>query len=461
MDSELINCRISELSPTRCGQRVRVRARVAIIRIVSNKLGFILLRQHLDTIQAVIAVAQAQSELMSQAKSLARESIIEIIGTISQPHRPVDHATQHETEIMVHGITVISSPENLPVQVEACAQPDATTSDLARVTQETRLNHRVIDLRTPANQGIFRLQAAVGRLFREFLVNRGFLEIHTPKLNSAASEGGSSVFPVKYFDREAYLAQSPQLYKQMMMGADFERVFEIGPVFRAENSNTYRHLTEFTSMDLEMTLNRDYTELLTLVEELMECIFTRLPQIYARELEAIRTQFSFSPIVWTLPTGKPLRLTFAQGVEILGRAGVTRDPQADLSTNEEHQLGELIKAQYGVDFYILDQFPLAVRPFYTMPSTGDYANAFDAFLRGEEILSGSQRLHSPDALSEAVRHRGLNAEPIRSYLDAFNYGMPPHGGCGIGLERFVMLYLGLNNIRRTSLFPRDPTRLTP
>lgn len=315
-------------------------------------------------------------------------------------------------------------------------------------------------MRTPTNQAIFRIQAAVCRLFRETLDQRKFVEIHTPKIISAASEGGANVFTVSYFKGSAYLAQSPQLYKQMAIAADFEKVYTIGAVFRAEDSNTHRHLTEFVGLDLEMAFHSHYHEVLDTIGAVLTDVFRGLQKQCAQEIATVNRQFPAEPFTFLDP---PLRLEFPEAVQMLRQAGEQIGDEDDLSTPMEKLLGRLVKAKYGTDFYILDKYPLVVRPFYTMPDPTNqkYSNSYDIFMRGEEIMSGAQRIHDPEYLSERAKHHGIDLSKIKAYIDSFRYGCPPHAGGGIGLERVAMLFLGLDNIRKTSMFPRDPKRITP
>jgi len=332
----------------------------------------------------------------------------------------------------------------------------------ASVKRDTRLNHRIIDLRTEANQAIFQIESGVGQLFREFLYSNQFMDIHTPKLLDGASEGGAEVFRLPYFsaNKIATLAQSPQLHKQMAICSDMERVFEIGPVFRAEKTFSHRHLTEFIGLDVEMTINEHYHEVLELLDQLFFYMFEGLKKRFTKQMNIVSQQFPFQPIEYKYPCP---RLLYSEAVAMLRQHGVQMEQYADLKTKDEKILGELVKEKYGADFFILDKFPQEVRPFYSMPSAENenYANAFDLFLRGEEICSGSQRVHEPTLLEERMKKCNVDPETISYYLDAFKYGAPPHAGAGIGLARVVMLFLGLSNIRYTSMFPRDPIRLSP
>jgi len=325
---------------------------------------------------------------------------------------------------------------------------------------KTRLDHRVLDLRVSATQALMRLQSGVGYLFREFLYNNGFVEIHTPKLISGTSEGGTNVFKLKYFEQDACLAQSPQLYKQMAVIGDMERVFEIGPVFRAENSFTPRHLCEFTGLDIEMSFKVHYFEVLDVIGDLFYHIFEGLNNKFSHELNIVAQQYPFEPVKFSK---KVVKLDFKEGVELLKQAGVTQKIDEDLDTINEATLGKIVREKYDTDFYILYRYPKSARPFYTMPDPEDdnFTNSYDAFIRGEEILSGAQRVHSYELLYKKVVEKGINPETLKDYLNAFKLGAPPHGGCGIGLERVVKLFAGIKNIKKTVMFPRDPTRLTP
>ncbi|ONH90450.1 hypothetical protein PRUPE_8G055000, partial [Prunus persica] len=300
----------------------------------------------------------------------------------------------------------------------------------------------------------------VGTIFKQFLLSEGFFEIHTPKLTAGSSEGGAAVFRLDYNGQPDCLAQSPQLYKQMAICGDFGRVFEIGGSYRAENSHTHRHLCEFTGLDVEMEIDWHYSEVMDIVDRLFVAIFDTLNKTCQMDLEAVGRQYPFEPLKYLPET---LRLTFEEGVQMLKDDGVEVDPMGDLNTEAKRKLAQLVLEKYGTEFYILHRYPLDVRPFYTMPCHDNpaYSNSFDVFIRGEEIISGAQRVHVLELLEERAQACGIELKTISSYIDAFRYGSPPHGGFGVGLECVVMLFCGLNNIRKTSLFPRDPDRLAP
>ncbi|XP_022941321.1 aspartate--tRNA ligase 2, cytoplasmic-like [Cucurbita moschata] len=448
---------------------VLLRGRVQTIRAVAKKMAFLVVREKGFTVQCVVS---EQPELVSRQMvkyvvGLSRESIVDVEGVVSVPNVAIKGATQ-QVEIQVRKVYCISKAmPTLPINIEDAARSEAEIEkalqageQLVRVNQDTRLNYRVLDIRTPANQGIFRIQCQVGAIFRQFLLSEGFVEIHTPKLIGGSSEGGASVFRLDYKGQPACLAQSPQLHKQMAICGDFGRVFEIGPVFRAEDSYTHRHLCEFTGLDVEMEIKTHYSEVMNIVDRLFVKMFDSLNENCKKELEAIDRQYPFEPLKYLRNT---LRLTFEEGIQMLKDAGVEIDPLGDLNTEAERKLGQLVLEKYGTEFYILHRYPLAVRPFYTMPCYDNptYSNSFDVFIRGEEIISGAQRVHVPEFLAERAQACGIDVKTIETYIDSFRYGAPPHGGFGVGLERVVMLFCGLNNIRKTSLFPRDPQRIAP
>uniref|UniRef100_A0A5F9DTB9 Aspartate--tRNA ligase, cytoplasmic n=1 Tax=Oryctolagus cuniculus TaxID=9986 RepID=A0A5F9DTB9_RABIT len=405
---------VKDLTVQKADEVVWVRGRVHTSR-AKGKQCFLVLRQQQFNVQALVAVGDhASKQMVKFAANINKESIVDVEGVVRKVNQKIGSCTQQDVELHVQKIYVISLAEpRLPLQLDDAIRPEIEGEEEGRATvnQDTRLDNRVIDLRTSTSQAVFRLQSGICHLFRETLINKGFVEIQTPKIISAASEGGANVFTVSYFKNNAYLAQSPQLYKQMCICADFEKVFCIGPVFRAEDSNTHRHLTEFVGLDIEMAFNYHY-------HEVMEEIADTLVQIFKGLQE---------------------------------------------STPNEKLLGRLVKEKYDTDFYILDKYPLAVRPFYTMPDPRNpkQSNSYDMFMRGEEILSGAQRIHDPQLLTERALHHGIDLEKIKAYIDSFRFGAPPHAGGGIGLERVTMLFLGLHNVRQTSMFPRDPKRLTP
>lgn len=479
---------LKDLDASKEGQEIWLRTRVSNTRIKGSG-GFIVLREKVWTAQGLIFKGEnASKSMIKYVEGISKESVVDLFAVVKTPKVPIKSCTQSEIELEIKKIYVISrSLPQLPFQLEDACQPmtlaeaeregkedsgdvseesketaDATQGNKrARVSQKVRLDNRYIDLRTPINQALLRISSGVCMFFREFLIERDFTEIHTPKLLAGTSEGGSNVFKFKYFNREGCLAQSPQLFKQMALMADMDRVFEIGPVFRAENSNTHRHLCEFTGLDLEMTIRENYFEVMNLIHEMFLFIFKGLNSKFSKELDTVRTFFPFiEPMLFT---EEPLFLTFPEAVKLLNDAGVPQEPLDDFSTENEKALGQIVKQKYNTEFYIVHRYPSTVRPFYTMVCADDpdYTCSYDVFMRGEEIISGAQRIHDPTMLAERAVLKGMELDTIQDYIDSFKYGAFPHGGCGVGLERVCMLFCGLKNIRWTSMFPRDPKRLTP
>merc|ERR1712130_342993 len=454
---------VKELGLKLNGKVVTVRGRLHTSR-AKGKQCFMVVRQQASSVQCLVYVSEAVSKQMVKfAAHISKESIIDVEAVVTKVDEKIESCSQQDVELHVKQVWVVSASDpQLPLQIEDAGRrvTEDEEGNFAKVNQDTRLDNRVLDLRTPTNQAIFKLEAGVCALFRDTLTKAGFVEIHTPKIISAASEGGANVFKMNYFKGSAFLAQSPQLYKQMAIAADFEKVFTTGPVFRAEDSNTHRHLTEFVGLDMEMAFKYHYHEVVKEIGNTFIHIFKGLRDEFATEIATVNEQYPREEFTFLEPA---LILEFPEAVKMLRENGVEIGDEDDLSTPAEKFLGRLVKEKYNTDFYILDKYPLAVRPFYTMPDPNDsrYSNSYDMFMRGEEILSGAQRIHDADLLTERALHHGINLDHIRAYIDAFKYGCPPHAGGGIGMERVTMLYLGLHNIRMASLFPRDPKRLTP
>ena len=471
--------KIEDLKPALAGQKVLVRGYLQVSRLVGKGV-FVMVRSTFFTVQGVAFQSKTISDAMTKyIAGLQLESVVDMEGEVSVPDAPVESATQKMVEIQITKFHCISKAKKaLPfLMADACRPDDKKENDVGEniedaqegpredgsivVSQKLRLDNRWLDLRTPANQAIFRIESMVGCLFRETLINKGFVELHSPKLIAGASEGGSEVFKLDYFGQEACLAMSPQLHKQMACAcAGFERIFTTGPVFRAENSNTRRHLCEFTGLDAEMVINEHYDEVLDMFSDLFIAIFDGINTRCKDELERVREQHPFEDLKYLRPT---LKLTYAEGCALLREAGIPQDDLEDLSTENEKKLGDLVRAKYETDFYFMDKYPLSVRPFYTMPCPEDnkLSNSYDFFIRGQEILSGAQRIHEPDFLEERATAWGIDVSTIEEYVNSFRNGALPHGGGGIGLERVVMLFLGLPNIRKAAWFPRDPKRLAP
>src|SRR6266699_2544787 len=318
------------------------------------------------------------------------------------------------------------------------------------------LDHAPITHRHPVRRAILRLAAGAMESFRSMFTARGFTEIQTPKIVAAATESGANVFKLDYFGRPAYLAQSPQFYKQIMVGV-FERVFEVGPVFRAEPHDTTRHVNEYVSLDVEFGFIENHFTVMALLRDVIAGILATFDEHYTDELALLGVQM---PIV---PAQIP-HTHFADAQElILRRYGVDVRGEPDLSPQDERWLGEWAQQEFGSDFLFVTGYPMRKRPFYTHPDPErpEYSNSFDLIFRGTELVTGGQRLHLYSDYLAALEKANLPLEPFEYYLEAFRYGMPPEGGFAIGLERLVMQLTGTPNIRLTTLFPRDLSRLTP
>ncbi|KAK2030149.1 aspartyl-tRNA synthetase [Colletotrichum zoysiae] len=432
---------IGEAAKLHIGTKVTFRARIHTQRNISKHLDFLLLRDQTDTIQGVLA--HASPNMVKWVQRLHPESIVQVSGTLKKPVQDVKSAHYHDVEVDIYSIHLLNPAKAPPFT--NYQPPD---------NMNFRLNNRILDLRHPSNQALFRVRAMITRKFRETLDNSGFIEIQTPKLQPAATESGAEVFKLNYFGRRAFLAQSPQLAKQMAISADFGKVYEIGPVFRAENSNTHRHLTEYTGLDIEMKIHKHYHELIKVLDQTLKNIFTAVHSM--PELKIIRERFPSEDLVWLDET--PI-IPFHEGLQMLRDDG--RDVEdEDLSTPDEIRLGELVKEKYGTDYYILDKFPANARPFYTHKADDPFwTNSFDIFVRGQEVCTGGQRINDPAELRKSMAEKGIPEEDMAEYLEAFDLGAPPHGGAGLGLDRVVFLLLNLGDVRYGTLFYRDPKSL--
>mmetsp|Transcript_7911 Transcript_7911/g.13339 ORF Transcript_7911/g.13339 Transcript_7911/m.13339 type:complete len:516 (+) Transcript_7911:51-1598(+) len=433
------------------GENVWLRGRISSVRQKGNVCFAVLRSKSFFTLQ--LCHFRDKSDILSKdlikyVGDIPLESIVDVYGRVQSA--TVKSCTKQNVEISIQKIFVVSrAPVVLPFSVEDASRSESdidhslkhSDRPFARVIQDLRLNNRWLDLRVPANNAIMRVKGGVSLLFREALSSIGFTEIVSPKILSGQSEGGSDVFTTKYFGKPACLAQSPQLYKQMALSADFSRVFEIGPVFRAENSNTRRHLCEYTGLDIEMEIFSHYNEVLSVLHYLFRYIFNGLEERYALELSVIRKQYPSEP---ALISEDPLIIHWHDAMDMLEGAGFLPDRDDDLSSQDELMLGKLVKEKYRSDFFALDQYPASVRPFYTMPNPDNHnlSNSYDLFIRGQEICSGGQRCHEPDMLEKKIKEKGLDPATLKFYIDSFRHGISPHGGGGIGLERVVFLYLG-------------------
>ncbi len=316
---------------------------------------------------------------------IPNESIVDITGSVKKLKKPIKNCSVSDLEISIQKFHVVSRSKNvLPFQMEDATRDESKNTEdekMPIVSLKTRLDHRIMDMRTPSSQAIFRVQSGICRFYREYLTSVGFIEIHTPKILGGSSEGGCEIFKLDYFGKEACLAQSPQLYKQMMIMSDFGRVFEIGPVFRAEKSFTHRHLCEFVGLDGEMEIKEHYSEVLEVIGDVFKNIFKGLQKSFAKEIQIVKDQYGMEDFLFLEET---LILTFEEGCALLKETGIEQSMQDDLDTVNERALGKIVREKYKTDFYILHKYPEEARPFYTMLCKDDpkFTCSYDVFIRG-------------------------------------------------------------------------------
>ena len=424
---------ISELNDCR-NKNVLVRGWVHKITDLSHVV-FIKLRDKSGIIQLVCD--------KEQIKDLRLESAVEVIGKVCDNEK-----APGKIEIIVEQIKVVGNTyyDKLPFEINSFKNKAAL---------ETQLDHRTISLRRPEIRAIFKVQSEIEVAFRDYLKERNFEQIHTAKIIDSSTEGGSEMFTVNYFDRRSFLAQSPQFYKQMMVGAGFERVFEIGHAYRAELHNTWRHLNEYVSLDVEMGFIKDEFELMDLEEGFINYLFSHLNKVCKKELDMYKIDLSKKV---SIP-----RITLQQAHEILLNEYNKKSPIGNIDAEGEVLISKYVKEKYDCNLVFLTKYPVSKRPMYTMPDDDnkELTKSFDLIYDGLEITTGGQRINDYKMLKDNIIKFGLNPDDFDFYLESFKYGMPPHGGFAIGLERLTMKILKLTNIREATLIPRDMKRLTP
>ena len=378
-----------------------------------------------------------------QIEGLKLENAIEVIGKKSKNEKAPGGIEIIVDEIKILGRTYY---DKLPFEINSYKNKAAL---------ETQLDHRTIALRRPEIRAIFKVQNEIEQAFRDYLRSKNFEQIHTAKIIDSSTEGGSEMFTVNYFDRRSFLAQSPQFYKQMMVGAGFERVFEIGHAYRAELHNTWRHLNEYVSLDVEMGFIKDEYELMDLEEGFINYLYNHLNKTCKKELEMYKIEL---PDEVKIP-----RIRLDEAHKILLEKYNKKSPIGNIDAEGEVLISKYVKEKYNCDFVFLTKYPVSKRPMYTMPDDEDkdLTKSFDLIFDGLEITTGGQRINDYQMLKENIIKFGLNPEDFDFYLETFKYGMPPHGGFAIGLERLTMKILKLSNIREAALVPRDMKRLTP
>lgn len=419
------------------GKEIRMNGAVHTIRHM-GEVAFVILRKSRGLVQCVYEAGITDFDI----RELKEESAVEVMGVVKAEER-----APQGFEIRLKEIRVLSRPaEPLPLAVSKWK---------LNTSLEAKLSLRPISLRNVRERAKFKIQEGIVRGFRDYLLSRDFTEIRTPKIVARGAEGGSNVFKLEYFNKKAELGQSPQFYKQTMVGV-YDRVFEAAPVFRAEKHNTTRHLNEYTSLDFEMGYIDSFRDVMDMETGMLQYVIKLLEQDYKKELDMLGV---------TLPeVGRIPAVRFDQAKELVSRKydRKIRNPY-DLEPEEELLIGRYFQEEYGSDFVFVTHYPSKKRPFYAMDDPADprFTLSFDLLFRGLEVTTGGQRIHDYREITAKMEKRGMDPEDIASYLMIFKYGMPPHGGLGIGLERLTMRLLDEQNVREASLFPRDVTRLEP
>ena len=424
------------------GQRVTVGGWVQDLRNLGG-ISFLQLRDRDGVIQ-VTTLKKRSKDLFELVASISRESVVLVTGMVKESKE-----ARAGFEVLPDEIVLLNKAETpLPLGVI-----DKVGADL-----DTRLNNRFLDLRKEEVRAIFQIEAKAIEGIRRFLISEGFVEVSTPKIVAAGAEGGSTLFPIKYFDSNAYLAQSPQLYKQNLMATGLDRVFEIAHAYRAEASDTIRHIAEFISLDVEMAFIQSSEDVMAVAEGIVVNSLEHVREHAIAELQKLGVKIE-------RPTVPFPRVKYKEAIEIVRAAGLKIEHGEDLGTEGEKALGEAMKREKNCELYFITEFPTSLKrgTFYAKrfdedPDTTGY---FDLDYRGQEIVSGGQREHRYDVLVEQMRENNLSLESFDFYLKAFRFGMPPHGGFGFGVERYVQKMLDLPNIREAVLYPRDRSRLVP
>lgn len=429
----------NEITPSDDGSAVNVAGWAHEIRDLGG-LRFILLRDRAGLVQIALPKKFVSKDVFETSGRISKESVVSVAGKVkAEPKAP-------------NGYEVI--PEKIEILSLAATPLPLDPTGKVGANIDTRLDARVMDLRRVEIGAIFKIRDAALQAGCEYLRGAGFIEIQTPRIISTSSEGGTELFPVAYFEREAFLAQSPQLYKQMLMATGFDKVYEIATYFRAEEHNTISHLNEITAIDCELAFIGSEEDVMQVIENLVASMIGAVKEKCRLQLEVLEKEIQEPKLPFP-------RIRYDDALEMLEGEGIKVPFGEDLNTETEKKLGGIMRKK-GIELYFITKYPLKIKPFYTMPSKdAKYSNSFDLEFKGREVVSGSQRVHDYELLVKRIKAKGLNLENFTAYLEAFKYGIPPHGGFGLGIERFLMQLLNLPNIREAVLFPRDRKRLTP
>lgn len=425
--------------PAHVNEKVVLKGMIHRIREMTG-FAFVIIRTARDVVQCVYSPDFSDYRM---DESVVEGCAVKITGKIVK-----DETREGRYEMQIHNIEVLSTPaEQMPIVINK--------KQLDNIPIDLNLNLRPVTLRNPKERAVFKIQEGIARGFRDFLFSQNFTEIHTPKINAQGAEGGANIFRLDYFGKQVFLAQSPQFYKQMLVPV-YERVFEVGPVFRAEHHDTSRHLNEYISMDFEMGFIDSFYDIMNMETGALKYIMDFLKREYAEEIALLNATL---PEITEIPIIK-----FMDAKEIITKKFKKKiTDYRDFEPEEEQLLGKWAKQQYNSDFLFVTHYPSEKRPFYAMddPEDPEYTLSFDLLFRGIEITTGGQRIHDYNQQIAKMKARGMNPDDFESYLMAHKYGMPPHGGLGLGLERITMHLLGFKNVRYASMFPRDINRVTP
>lgn len=416
----------------------------------SKAMAFIVLKDITGKLQITVEKAD-HPELVDTIDQLTPDSVITVVGKVMAN----DYVKMGGVEMVPSEIKIESIAAPLPIVRKAIAATKKKKA-VERSSIDQRIDYRWVDLRTDENQLMFKAQSVMVNAMRQFLLNKNFIEIHTPKLIATASESGADVFKVDYFDRDAYLAQSPQFYKQMAMASGFERIFEVGPVFRAEKSFTSKHTTEFSGFDLEFSYIESYRDVMHMEEELLKAALQAVKDAYG---DQIKETFDLEVVVPETPFPVVTLAELYKGLEEDFGYTVDESEKGDLTTDAERLSYEWVKKHYNHEFLFVTDYSAEKRAFYHMRDENGVPQGYDLIWRGVEITTGAQREHRYDVLKKQAEEKGLG-EDVKFYLEFFEYGCPPHGGFGLGIDRLTMLLVGLG-IKEAMFLFRGPNRLTP
>ena len=428
----------SYVGDVKAGESVLLKGWVHEIRDLS-KMKFLLIRDFSGIVQCIVK----DKALMRKTLELTLESVVEILGKVNRAKVRAEIA-RHDVEVEVSELKILSKAEELPIQVN---------EKTIKTSLPKRLDYRSLDIRKPRIKAIFKIQSSLVKGMQEWLSENGFLRVFTPSLIGAASESGAEVFSVDYFGKKIFLRQDPQLHRQLTIAAGIEKLYDLGPSWRAEKSHTTKHITEYHSLAPEMAFIKSEQDVMRVEEQVVAAGVKKVVKECEKELKLLNINIKIPKIPFP-------ELRFPKIYEILKKAGKNLKEGEDLDAEAEEILGRHVQKKYKTDFYFVNSFPFKAKPFYVYHD-GEYAGSVDLMFKGTELSSGGQREHRYDVLMENVKEKGMNQKSVEWFTSFFRWGVPPHGGFAIGIERLTKALLNIDNIREATLFPRDTERVTP